>query len=142
MHSLAALLKQRNHLRLQGDQLIATSGYTYERETQYQSVQVRSGERVVRLTARGEVRILSLATAVLTPQHLGMPGRALLLPNRICINAALLRAQAADMLHMRFEERHVIDATSPPSPQDFSVIMAAIRSHPSQREVRLELQRC
>jgi hypothetical protein len=62
-----------------GDQLIATSGYTYERETQYQSVQVRSGERVVRLTARGE---------------------------------------------------------------DFSVIMAAIRSHPSQREVRLELQRC
>ena len=45
----------------QGDQLIATSGYTYERETQYQSVQVRSGERVVRLTARGEVRILPVS---------------------------------------------------------------------------------
>jgi hypothetical protein len=37
---------------------------------------------------------------------------------------------------------NVIDAPLPPPLQDFSVIMAAIRSHPSQREVRLELQRC
>ena len=26
--------------------------------------------------------------------------------------------------------------------QDFDTVMAAIRSHPSQRDVRLELQRC
>ena len=69
--------------------------------------------------------------------HLHMPGRAVAqlwwgfrAENEV--RAALLRAQAAD----------VTDALSPVYFQDFSVIMAAIRSHPSQREVRLELQRC
>ena len=52
---------------LQGDQLIATSGYTYSRESDYQSVVVRSGETVVRLNARGEVGALLAGCQQLLP---------------------------------------------------------------------------
>lgn len=51
------------HAAVQGDQLIATSGYVYERETEYQEVRVRSGEKVVRLNARDEVRLCSTRRA-------------------------------------------------------------------------------
>jgi hypothetical protein len=36
--------------------LIATSGYTYTREQAYNDVRVRSGEQLVRLNVRNEVR--------------------------------------------------------------------------------------
>lgn len=54
---------------LQGDQLIATSGYTYERETSYQSVNVRSGEHMVRLNTRGEVRGKALSFVCTAQSH-------------------------------------------------------------------------
>jgi len=37
-----------------GDVLVATSGYTYTKEADYNEVWVKSGEKVVRLNARGE----------------------------------------------------------------------------------------
>lgn len=42
----------------QGDQLIAVSGYIYERETKYQETWVKSGERRIRMPVRGEVHLL------------------------------------------------------------------------------------
>ncbi len=36
--------------------LIATTGYTYTREQAYNDVRVRSGEQLVRLNVRNEVR--------------------------------------------------------------------------------------
>ena len=39
--------------------LIATTGYTYTREQAYNDVRVRSGEQLVRLNVRNEVRLLA-----------------------------------------------------------------------------------
>ena len=43
---------------MQGDQLLATSGYIYERKIKYQETWVPSGEKAVRLTTRSEVTTL------------------------------------------------------------------------------------
>ena len=41
---------------MQGDMLVGTTGYTYTREQAYNDVRVRSGEQLVRLNVRNEVR--------------------------------------------------------------------------------------
>lgn len=95
---------------LQGDQLIATSGYTYERETQYQSVQVRSGERVVRLTARGEVRLPDPHFCVLVLQHLNIQKSVLLLSGRMHWRLLCSPSCAAGVQVIQSEWQHVSDA--------------------------------
>jgi hypothetical protein len=41
---------------VQGDQLIATSGIVYNKESEYGEVKVKMGQQVVRLKVMGEVR--------------------------------------------------------------------------------------
>jgi len=43
-------------LTLQGDQLIATSGVVYNKESEYGGAKVKMGQEVVRMTVMGEVR--------------------------------------------------------------------------------------
>jgi hypothetical protein len=42
-------------LAMQGDQLVATSGITYDRESEYNGAKVKMGQKVVRLNVLGEV---------------------------------------------------------------------------------------
>lgn len=42
--------------RLQGDQLIATSGVIYTKTSDYNGAQVKMGQQVVRMQVMGEVR--------------------------------------------------------------------------------------
>lgn len=41
---------------VQGDQLIAVSGVTYTKEADYGGAAVKMGQKIVRITVRGEVR--------------------------------------------------------------------------------------
>ena len=50
-------------LDAQGDMLVATTGYTYTREQAYNDVRVRSGEQLVRLNVRNEVRGIRVVTS-------------------------------------------------------------------------------
>jgi hypothetical protein len=43
-------------IRLQGDQLVATSGVVYNKVSDYGGVSVKGGQQVVRMTVQGEVR--------------------------------------------------------------------------------------
>ena len=65
-------------LHMQGDMLIATTGYTYTREQAYNDVRVRSGEQLVRLNVRNEVRGVRIDT------------RAHRAPGIVCWGASLL----------------------------------------------------
>jgi hypothetical protein len=42
-------------MRLQGDQLIATSGVVYNKESEYGGAKVKMGQEVVRMTVMGQV---------------------------------------------------------------------------------------
>lgn len=125
--------------------LVATSGYTYSKETAYNDVRVRSGEKLVRLNVRNEVSALfrfpqcDLPACAANVWYLSK-GFMVSLWSPGHYRSGLTSVSA--LLCFRHACGIVISPFLASCAQDFSTVLAAIRSHPGYVKVKLEFQRC